>query len=148
MVETCEHKHLLFRVNWYLSNFGATLNIITSTGVRVFQRDFSILTRSKISASLMGHKDSEKTRLKKSESRIVNINPFFGKGPGTTALSKAAEMSGTKVYVYSIDNLTLVHTFRSLHSVCKEMPISHATLPSKLNTGKPFKGYIITRKFS
>lgn len=52
-------------------------------------------------------------------------------------------MSGTKVYVYSADSFTLVNNkpFRSLRSAASFLPISPATLPSKLNTGKPFKGF-------
>ncbi|SAM86541.1 intron-encoded GIY endonuclease (mitochondrion) [Ustilago bromivora] len=103
----------------------------------------SLLTRSKISASLIGRKDSEITRVKKSKSRLGTLNPFFGKGPSSTALDKAAEMSGIKVYVYSADSFTLVNNkpFRSLRSAASILPISPATLPSKLNTGKPFKGF-------
>ena len=103
----------------------------------------SLLTRSKISASLIGRKDSEITRVKKRKSRLGTLNPFFGKGPGSTALDKAAEMSGTKVYVYSADSFTLGNNkpFRSLRSAASVLPISPATLPSKINTGKPFKGF-------
>lgn len=141
VVEVCPREDLLSRENWYLSYFQPTLNVLTSASVRISQTGLSMLTRSKISASLLGRKDSEDTRMKKSKSRMGNLNPFFGRGLDITALNKAAEISGTKVYVYSIDNMTLVNTFRSLRSVCKVMPISDATLPSKLNTGTPFKGY-------
>ena len=58
-------------------------------------------------------------------------------------MEAAAELSGTKVYVYSVKNFTLVNNkpFRSIRMVAKLMPISASTLPLKLNTGKPFKGY-------
>lgn len=117
------------------------LNVLMSTSVQAVPRTLSLLTRSKISASLMGRKDSEITRIKKSKSRTGTINPFFGKGPGIVALNKAAEMAGTKVYVYSATDFSFVNSFRSLRSTCSNIPISHGTLPSKLNTGKPFKGY-------
>lgn len=57
-----------------------------------------LLTRTKISKTLKGRKDSDIT-LKKSESRQGGvINPFYGKGPGIKALNLAAEKSGTKIY--------------------------------------------------
>jgi hypothetical protein len=79
--------------------------------------------------------------MRKSKSRMGILNPFFKKGPGIAALNKAAEMAGTKVYVYNVDNFTFVNLFRSLRATCNAMPISYGTLTSKLNTGKPFKGY-------
>jgi hypothetical protein len=60
----------------------------------------SLLTRFKISASLKGRKETYSTRAKKSESRKGSLNPFFDKGPGLKAVEAAAELSGTKVYVY------------------------------------------------
>jgi len=68
------------------------------------------------------------------------LNPFFG---GIEAVNKAAEMKGTKVYAYSADTFTLVNgkPFRSVRSTSSVMPISPMTLTSKLDTGKPFKGY-------
>lgn len=141
VVEICPHKQRFCRENWYLSRFQPMLNVLMSANVRAVSTSISLLTRSKISAALTGSKDSEITRAKKSESRIGNLNPFFSKGPGTVALDKAVEMTGKKVYVYNTDNFTFVNCFRSLRSTCKTIPISHGTLPSKLNTGKPFKGY-------
>ena len=103
----------------------------------------SQLTRSKISSTLTGRKDSEETRKKKSMSRLGELNPFYGKGPGIKALDIAAEKAGTKVYVYSVDTFTLVNgkPFRSLRMTANSMPVGHSTLPSKLDTGKAFKGY-------
>jgi len=71
------------------------------------------------------------------------LNPFYGIGPGIKALDLAAEKAGIKVYVYDIINFSLVNDkpFRSIRLAAKSMPISEGTLPSKLNTGKPFKGY-------
>lgn len=89
----------------------------------------------------MGRKDSEVTRMIKSKSRMGDLNPFFGKGSGIAALNKAAEMAGTKVYVYSAENFAFVNLFRSLRSTCSVIPISYGTLVSKLDTDKSFKGY-------
>lgn len=75
--------------------------------------------------------------------RMGALNPFFGVGSGIKALDAAAEKAGTKVYVYSVDNFALVNgmPFRSLRATSDAMPVSHMTLPSKLDTGKPFKEY-------
>jgi hypothetical protein len=99
----------------------------------------SQLTRSKISETLMGRKDSEITpqgRAKKSKSRKGALNPFYGKGPGIKALDIAAEKAGTKIYVYDITNFSLVNNepFRSIRRASKVLPISVNTLSKKLVT--------------
>ena len=101
----------------------------------------SLLTRSKMSATLSGCKDSDETRAKKSEARKGRKNPFFDKGPGIKALDIAAEKKGTKVYAYDANNFTLVDgaPFRSIRMITKIMPVSNSILPFKLDTGKPFK---------
>lgn len=108
----------------------------------------SQFSRSKISASLTGRKDSEETRAKKSDSRKGANNPFFGKGPGVKAINLAAEKLGTKVYVYDVDTFTLVNNqpFRSIRMAVKAMPISESSFLSKLNTDKAFKGYFCHTK--
>lgn len=120
------------------------LNVLTTAGVRDHSphprrgwgSGLSQLTRFKISVSLMGRKDSEVTRMIKSKSRMGNLNP-----QRTAALNKAAEMAGTKVYVYTAENFAFVNIFRSLRSTCNVIPISYSTLVSKLDTDKSFKGY-------
>lgn len=142
VVELCPRKDLVIRENWYLSRFKPVLNVLISTGLQTVSTNISLLTRSKISAALKGRKDSEVTRSKKSLSRIGNLNPFFKKGPSIIALDKAAEIKGTKVYVYdSKKYFTFVNCFRSIRSTCLVIPISPTTLKYKINTGKPFKGY-------
>jgi group I intron endonuclease len=103
----------------------------------------SRLTRSKISESLRGRKDSEITRAKKSKSRKGILNPFYRKGPGIKALDIAAEKAGTKIYAYDVTNFNLVNNepFRSIRKASKILPISANSLSKKLDTGKPFKGY-------
>lgn len=78
---------------------------------------------------------------------VGSLNPFFGIGPGIKAVEAAAELSGTKVYVYDINSFTLVNNkpFRSIRKAAEAMPISTVTLASKLDTGKPFKGYYYYR---
>lgn len=144
VVEICPINQLASRENWYLDRFKPLLNVLTSTSVDPRRtKKPSLLTRSKISAALRGRKDSEATRSKKSETRIGAKNPFYGKGPGTKALTIAAEKAGIKVYAYDVYSFTLVNgePFRSIRIAVKGMPISFNTLSSKLNTGKPFKGY-------
>lgn len=103
----------------------------------------SRLTRFKISQTLIGRKDSEITRAKKSVSRKGILNPFYGKGPGIKALDVAAEKAGTKIYVYDITKFSLVNNkpFRSIRRASKFLPISASTLSKKLDTDKPFKGF-------
>lgn len=143
VVEVCTRKDLLSRENWYLARFQPLLNVLMLAGVLPVSTGTSLLTRSKISAALTGRTDSDATRMKKSMSQMGALNPFFGVGPGIKALDAAAELAGTKVYVYSADNFALVNgmPFRSLRGVSSEMPVSQSTLPTKLDTGKPFKGY-------
>ena len=76
----------------------------------------SQLTRSKISESLKGRKDSEITRAKKSVSRKGILNPFYRIGPGIKALDIAAEKAGTKIYVYDITKFSLVNNKPFLRS--------------------------------
>lgn len=143
VVEVCPCNELISRENWYLSRFQPLLNVVMLAGVLPVDVGKSLLTRSKISASLKGRIDSDATRIKKSMSQMGALNPFFGIGPGIKALDAAAELAETKVYVYSADVFALVNgaPFRSLRAVSSAMPVSQSTLPTKLDTGKPFKGY-------
>jgi group I intron endonuclease len=111
-------------------------------------KTISLLTRSKISETLKGRKDSDITRAKKSESRKGILNPFYGKGPGIIALDLAAEKAGTKIYAYDSTNLKLVNNepFRSIRKTSKELPISPNTLAKILDSGKSFKGYFYYSK--
>lgn len=125
------------------------LNVQRSTkedSRRLESKSISLLTRSKISESLKGRKDSDITRVKKSESHKGVLNPFYGKGPGIKALDLAAEKAGTKIYAYDSTSLNLVNNvpFRSIRKASKELPISPSTLAKLLNSGKPFKGFFIT----
>ena len=101
------------------------------------------MTRAKISATLLGRVDSLDTRKKKSLARLGPLNPFYGKGPGIKALAKAAELAGTKVYAYDATTFTLINDtpFRSIRATAKVLPVSASSLPNKLDTGVPFKGY-------
>lgn len=144
VVETCSLAKLATRENWYLSRYQPLLNVLmSSSNNHKDSTNLSLLTRSKISVSLTGRKDSDITRAKKSKAQKGVLNPFYGVGPGKKALDLAAEKSGTKIYVYDAENFILVNSkpFRSIRMTAKFMPISEGTLPSKLNTGKSFKGY-------
>ena len=148
VIETCSRDMLPERENWYLLTFKPLLNVLTKNSAypRV-TGTMSLLTRSKISATLTGRKDTDATRAKKSASRMGSLNPFFGIGPGIKAVEAAAELSGTKVYAYDVNSFTLVNNkpFRSIRKAAEAMPISTVTLASKLDTGKPFKGYYYYR---
>lgn len=145
VVELCPVDTLHSREDWYLSVFCPLLNflMVNPSGRPVLGGPLSLMTRSRISLALQGRVDSVETRRKKSLSRLGINNPFFGKGPGIKALDKAAELSGTMVYVYDASTFTLVGQvpFRSIRAAALVMPISASTLPNKLNTGIPFKGY-------
>lgn len=101
------------------------------------------MTKFKISLSLLGRKLSTKTRIKMSNSRTGIKNIFFGKGLPTSTLDAAAFFLGTPVYVYEDTTFTLINNkpFRSIRDAVKQLPISQSTLPKKLNTNFPFKGY-------
>lgn len=102
-----------------------------------------LLTRSKIRLSLLGRKDSDVTREKKSKSRLGVINPFYGKGPRKIALDIPAEKKGFRVFVYDAENFSLVNDFpfRSIRIAAKNIFISATTISSYINTNKSFKGY-------
>lgn len=70
-------------------------------------------------------------------------NPFFGTGLSKMALDKAAEMAGTKVYAYDVATFTLVNgvPFRSMRDAANSLPVGDSTLPRKMDTDVPFKGY-------
>jgi group I intron endonuclease len=121
---------------------------MNSTNFKKVSTNLSLLTRFKISTSLMGRKDSETTKIKKSKARKGVLNPFYGKGPGIKALDLAAEKAGIKIYVYDIFNFNLVNEkpFRSIRMTAKVMKISASTITSKLNTGISFKGYYYYRE--
>lgn len=144
VVETCSKDVLHARENWYLNKYKPLLNVLTSTTENPRSTNIlSALTRAKISASLTGRVESELTRAKKSLAQKGANNPFYGKGPGIKALDAAAELAGSKVYVYDATNFKAVEgsPFRSIRMTAKHMPISPSSLPIKLDTGKPFKGY-------
>lgn len=70
VVELCPVEQLEIRENWYLTTFCPLLNVATEANNDPRRGGpASNLTRSKISASLMGRKDSLETRAKKSETR-------------------------------------------------------------------------------
>ena len=77
VVEVCPRESLRSRENWYLSRYNPLLNVLMTAGERADLPGLSLLTRSKISLSLTGRKDSEDTRTKKSISRLGELNPFF-----------------------------------------------------------------------
>jgi group I intron endonuclease len=145
ITEITSSDKLIERENWYLSTFKPLLNVETSNAGRqlINSSIFPLLTRSKISITLTGRKDSVETRAKKSKAITGSNNPFFGKGPGKKALDIAAELSGTKVYVYDVSTFSLVNgnPFRNIRDTIKAMPISNSALVKRLDTGKTFKGY-------
>lgn len=96
----------------------------------------SALTRAKISASLMGRKDSEETRARKSASRTGSKHPMYGKSLPIAVLDKAAELKGTKVYAYTVANFELVNDkpFRSLRKASENLPISFNKLAETIDS--------------
>lgn len=103
----------------------------------------SALTRSKISSSLVGRKDSEATRARKSAAITGSNHRLYGKTLPVSMLDKAAELKGKKVYVYDAANFELVNgkPFRSMRQAAKNMPISETKLASTIDSNMPFKGY-------
>jgi hypothetical protein len=77
IVETCSRDQVTVRENWYLLTFQPLLNVLMSASIdpRVpFAQ--SLLTRSKISATLTGRKDSDETRSRKSIAQLGAKNPI------------------------------------------------------------------------
>lgn len=143
VVELCSPQDLRNREDYYLSSFMPLLNVLTSSMTRHEYDKLSMLTRSKISRSLTGRKDSDRTRAKKSASRTGDKSRYYKVGLNTRVLDRAAEVNGTKIYAYDAVNLKLVNgkPFRSILRTSKRLPIGKSTLPIKLNTNIPFKGY-------
>lgn len=74
VVELCLREQRHNREDWYLSQYKPLLNILMSS--QPTSVGLSLLTRSKISLTLSGRKDSDETRAKKSIARIGELNPF------------------------------------------------------------------------
>lgn len=103
----------------------------------------SALTRSKISLSLLGRKDSDITRARKSAANRGSNHRFYGRSLPLSMLDKAAELKGTKVYAYDATNFVLVNgkPFRSIRQAADTMPISPNKLAATIDSNVPFKGY-------
>lgn len=138
MVEVCSREKLVHRENWYLDRFKPLLNVLMRAGTDP-RATTSLLTRSKISASLIGRKDSEVTRTKKSESRKGILNPFYGVGPGKVARLTALEKRGIKVYAYEANTFTLVNDkpFPSVRATALVIPVSATKLTKILDSHIP-----------
>lgn len=67
------------------------------------------LTRSKISRALVGRKDSDATRALKSSVNKGSNHRLYGQPLPIAMLDRAAELKGTKVYVYDQANFELVN---------------------------------------
>lgn len=143
VVELCPVEQLEIRENWYLTTFCPLLNVATEANNDPRRGGpASNLTRSKISASLMGRKDSLETRAKKSETRKGAQNPFFGIGPGIKALDIAAAKAGNEVYVYTVDFILVAGApFRSHRLTSDTMKIGRNTISTYIDTGLLFKGH-------
>jgi len=104
---------------------------------------FSPIRKLKIGAASLGRTASVETRAKLSSSRTGSKHPYYGKSLPMHILDTAASLSGTPIYVYDEERFSLVNgvPFRSIRDTAKYLPISPVTLPKKLNTNKPFKGY-------
>lgn len=146
VVETCSPHKLIERENWYLKNYHPLLNMLTQnyTDPRTLFKS-SPIKNLKISTTLKGRdrKVTDQTRAKMSASKTGSKNPHFGKSLSKHVLDAAAILSGTPIYVYDKKTFTLINgkPFRSIREVAKNLPISTVTVPKKLDTHKPFKGY-------
>jgi group I intron endonuclease len=101
------------------------------------------ITRARISAALTGRTHSDATRALMSVTRTGANNGNYGKSLPQHVLDAAKAKLAIPVYVYDAATFTLVNgkPFLSYRDVAKDMPIGHSTLPRKLNTNVPFKGY-------
>lgn len=144
IIETCPIKYLKERENWYLKTFNPLLNILTNSYSNA-QKSYIVskITRAKISSALKGRVWSEESKQKRKASIMGNKHPNFGQSLPISTLDAAALVLGKPIYVYNETNLKLLNNkpFRSIREAVKVLPISQATLPVKLDTGKAFKGY-------
>lgn len=104
----------------------------------------SELTKLKISKSLLQKGlVSLETRKKMSLSKTGELNYWHSKILHKKTLDAAAELKGTKIYVYSQDKFKLINNkpFRSIREAVKQLPISANTLSKYLDSGNSFKGF-------
>nr|YP_004376386.1 intronic ORF at intron 1 of nad1 [Moniliophthora roreri]ADO51575.1 intronic ORF at intron 1 of nad1 [Moniliophthora roreri] len=148
IIETCSIKSLKEREDWYLNTFNPLLNILTNSYSNA-QVNYIVskITKAKISSSLRGRTWSKESKEKRRASIIGNKHYNFGKSLPLSTLDVAALVLGKPIYVYNETNLKLLNDkpFRSIREAVKVLPISQSTLPKKLDTGKPLKGYYYSK---
>jgi group I intron endonuclease len=103
----------------------------------------SDMTRARISASLIGRTHTKETKALMSRLRTGAGNPYHGRSLDKKTLDAAVLATATPIYAYDVDTFTLVNgiPFQSIRETSKHLPIGASTLPLKLDTNKPFKGY-------
>lgn len=145
IVELCSTDDLKTREDWYLNTFNPLLNMLTESYMSVNSgNSSSILRNQKISDAIKARGPlSKETKSKMSASKTGNKNFWFNKTLPKKVLDAAAELKGTKVFAYDEKSFELINNkpFRSIRDTAKFMPISANTLASKLDSGKPFKGF-------
>lgn len=143
IVEVCSPSKIQERENWYLKKYRPLLNILEEAYSDSRSLEKSPLTKLKISTTLLGRSHNDDTRLRMSNSRLGAKNQYWQKGLPKATLDAAAAVLGKPIYVYTEESFTLVNDkpFRSIREAVKHLPISQSTLPRKLDSSKPFKGY-------
>lgn len=146
VVELCDRSNLRRREDWYLTTFQPLLNMLTLSHARTVNKPnapLSAITRARISASLTGKTHTDQTKALMGLLRSGPLNPYYGKSLPKATLDAAASVTGSSVYAYDAVNFGLVNNtpFRSIRDTAKHMPIGTSTLPRKLDTNVPFKGY-------
>lgn len=143
VIEKCDPLKLQDKENWYLKRYIPLLNTLEESYIQNQPWIKSDFTRLKISQSLSGKKLSNSTREKMSQSRLGEKNQYWNKSLPKLTLDAAAAILGKPIYVYKEKDFELVNgkPFRSIREAVRYLPISQATLPKKLDSNKPFKGY-------
>jgi group I intron endonuclease len=143
VIEECDPLNLQERENWYLRTYRPLLNSLDESYSYYQPLMKSDLTRLKISQSLLGKTLSSSTKQKMSQSRLGAKNHYWQKSVSKLTLDAAAAVLGKPIYVYKETDLELVNgkPFRSIRDAVKHLPISQSTLPKKLDSNKPFKGF-------
>jgi group I intron endonuclease len=145
LIEKCNFNEIQKREDWYLNKFKPLLNYMTKSYSDPRKiKGTSVLTKNKISETLLGKKHSLDSRIKMSKSRTGVKNYYFGKRLSFVALERARLVRGIKIYVYNAKDFSLVNNipFPSVRTTVKSLPISATTLKNKLDKGTPFKGYL------
>lgn len=148
IIELCDPKDLANRENYYLQKYRPLLNILYSSEEMLRVKSHSEETKKQISNTLAGKTHSVETKLKMSLSHKGNNNVFYNKSLPKATLDAAALVNSDPVWVYYEDSKELFNKtpISSKRQTAKAIGISYKSVIKYLDSGKPFKGYLLYSK--